>query len=345
MVAELHPGRDLRVLVLSNMYPGPGAPEWGIFVAEQVRSLREWINVRVVAKRSRSAIAYLPFFLRSATAGLTSGWDLIHAHYGFHSALIPVCLGRHPLVVTFHGSDALIEPRRRRLYARLQRQVVREADCLIAVSEEVRARLIEELGADPAKLVHLPCGTDTVHFRPEEQGAARARLGMAANEKVVLFVGRLSHAKGVDLLRAAAEELRAVRFHFLGGGDLRWEAENCRFLGPRPHREIVDWLNAADLLVLPSLSEGTPVTVLEALATETPVVCSRVGACPDLVVEGKTGLLVEPGDAAGLVRALRAGLFETRFEPAPGRELIKREYDLGVTARRLVAIYREVVRG
>ena len=159
--------------------------------------------------------------------------------------------------------------------------------------------------------------------------------------KVILFVGRLSRMKGVDLLQAAARELGAVQFYFAGDGDVRWQADNCHFVGTRPHAEICEWLNAADLLVLPSRSEGTPVTVLEALATETPVVCSRVGACPELIAHGRTGLLVEPGDAAGLTAALREAL-AMDLRPSSGREMIKERFDLAVIARKLVDVYREV---
>ncbi|MFH1145129.1 MAG: glycosyltransferase [Candidatus Eisenbacteria bacterium] len=335
--------RDLRVLVLTNMYPTPSAPEWGVFVAEQARSLNESVCIRVVAKKSRSAIDYLPFALESAAASLTFHWDLIHAHYGFHSALVPAVMGHRPLVVTFHGSDALIEPSRGRLYARWQRFTVARAQRLIAVSQEVRRRLIDELGAHPGKIIHMPCGADTVRFRPREKAPLRERLGIPVDVKVVLFVGRLSRAKGVDLLQATARELPEAQFYFLGEGGLRWQADNCHFVGPLPHAEIPDWMSAADLFVLPSLSEGTPVAVLEALATETPVVCSRVGACPELIAEGETGMLVAPGDAAGLTAAVRIALFEARFAPARGREMVRKNYDLPVIAQKLIAVYREVL--
>ncbi|MBP6874692.1 MAG: glycosyltransferase [Candidatus Eisenbacteria bacterium] len=332
---------DFRVLVVTNMYPGPSAPEWGIFIADQVRSLQEWLPVRVIAKRNRGSGAYLPFSLRSAWASLAGDFDLVHAHYGFHSALVPALFASQPLVVTFHGSDALLEPRRHRLYARLQRRIVRRADRVIAVSGEVAARLIEELGAEPGKVAQIPCGVDTVLFRPGDRAAARRALGIEPDAHLVLFVGRRSKMKGLELLRMAAARMPEVAFHFVGEGEIRWEAPNCRFWGARPHAEIAEWLRAADVLALPSYSEGTPVTVLEALATERTVVCSRVGACPELIAQARAGFLFEPGDVDGLVAGLREALSGGQ-DLSVGRDLIKERFDLAVIAKRLVSLYKEV---
>jgi glycosyltransferase involved in cell wall biosynthesis len=324
------------------MYPGPRAPEWGIFVADQARSLAPLADVSLVVRRRRGTVSYIPFLCRSVAAALRGNHDLVHAHYGFHSALLPGLLGRRPLIVTFHGSDALVEPQRHRLYRRWQEMVVARAARLIAVSREVRQRLIDELDADPERVIHLPCGTDTEHFRPGSRDDARERLGLPAGP-LALFVGRLAEGKGLALLRETAARLPEVTFVMLGEGPLQWQAANCRFPGARPHGEIAAWLQAADLLLLPSFSEGTPVTVLEALATETPVVCTRVGACPELVTEGRTGLLIPPGDGEALTTAVRAGLESERFVMAAGRERIRREYDLGVIAGRLVEIYGTVL--
>jgi len=330
-----------RVLLVSNMYPGPEAPEWGIFVAEQVRSLAPFADLSLVVRRQRGAAAYGPFLGRTAAACLRGGYDLIHAHYGFHSALIPSLLSRRPLVITFHGSDALSEPRRHRLYRQWQQRVVARAARLIAVSREVRARLIDELGAPSERVVHLPCGTDTERFRPLPREAARRQLGLG-DGRMALFVGRLSAGKGLALLRTTAEQLPDVEFQMIGEGPWRWAAPNCRFQGARPHAEIATWLNAADLLVLPSYSEGTPVTLLEALATETPVVCTRVGACGELVTPGVTGLLIPPGDADALTAAVRDALEAETFEPSAGRALVVREYDLRTIAGRLAQVYEDV---
>jgi teichuronic acid biosynthesis glycosyltransferase TuaC len=332
----------LRVLVVSNLYPSPRHPGWGTFIRDQVRSLEEHVSIQLVAKYSPSAAAYPAFFARTAAALLGGGHDLVHAHYGFHSALLPALLGRKPLIATFHGSDALIEARRCALYGNLQRLVVRRAACLIAVSPGVRAALIESLGAPPERVRLLSCGVDAERFRPGDRAEARSRLGLPREGQRVLFIGRMTAAKGIDVLGACIERLTGVEFDLLGPGASPCEAPHCHLHGVRPHEEIPLWIQAADILVLPSRTEGTPVTVLEALASERPVVCTDVGSCADLVAPAVTGEIVPPGDAEAFTSAVRRALVARDYRPAEGRAKILGEYEMRLRARQLLALYEEV---
>jgi len=332
----------LRVLIVSNLYPSARHPGWGTFVRDQVRSLEGLVSIRLVAKQSPSAAAYPGFFARAAAALLDGRHDLVHAHYGFHSALLPALLGRKPLIVTFHGSDALIEASRSALYDRLQRYVVRRATHLIAVSSGVRAALIQSLGAPAERVRLLSCGVDAEQFRPGEKADARARLRLPRAGQRVLFIGRMTVAKGIDVLGACIDRMASVEFDLLGPGTPPFAAPNCHAHGVRPHEEVPLWIQAADLLVLPSRSEGTPVTVLEALASERPVVCTAVGSCAELVVPGVTGEVVPPGDADAFASAVRRALAARDYRLQEGRAKIFGEYELRLRARELLALYEEV---
>lgn len=332
----------MKILVITNIFPNSKNPDAGTYVADQVNSLKPFAAIKVVSKSQRSPLGFFPFMLKILWATLFSKYDLIHAHYGFHSALLPVLLRRQPLVVTFHGSDAFVEPERNWLYRYLQHRVVWHAAHLVAVSPQIQAHLVEKLGAAGEKISIIPCGVDTERFRFRPKLAARQQLGLKPDARVALYIGRLTHAKGVDLIEQAARHFKPVDFYFIGTGPLRWQSPNCQFIGLVDHEQIPQWLNAADVLLLPSRSEGTPVTVLEALASETPVICSAVGACPQLIDDGVTGLLIAVNDARALTIAIQKIFGGMKFDTSRGRNLVAQNYDLKVVAEKLRALYATV---
>jgi glycosyltransferase involved in cell wall biosynthesis len=157
---------------------------------------------------------------------------------------------------------------------------------------------------------------DTDVFRPDDDLRAEARraLDLGADDLMVLSVGRMTPQKGQHtLLHAlASPELSSVRLLLVGRGSrqdylqaLAAElglSDRVRFLGTRG--DVPQLMRAADLFALPSLHEGFGLVLVEALASGTPVVASRVGPVPDIVLEGETGILVEANDAAGLTKAI-----------------------------------------
>ena len=128
----------------------------------------------------------------------------------------------------------------------------------------------------------------------------------------VLYVGRLTKAKGVDVLVAAIRDLPGERLTIVGDGPERPALERAarglghvQFVGRVDHARVADYMAHAKLLVLPSRQEGQPNVLMEAMARGVPVIATRVGGVPDLVAHERTGLLVEPGDAAALAQAIR----------------------------------------
>lgn len=300
----------------------------------------------LAVKPSTAKSAYIPFLCKSFLRIVFCSYDLVHAHYGFHSGLLPALFKKKPLIITFHGSDAQIDTHRSRLYKALQRFVVRRADRLIAVSRPVADALVRDLGADPDKVSVISCGVRTDIFRPIDRNRCRANLGIQRNEGVVMFVGELKDLKGVDFLFEAASRLSHVQFVLVGNGPLKHGPSNCRFLGSRPNEQIPELLCAADVLALPSRSEGTPVVILEALACGIPVVASKVGGIPDVVRDGYNGYLIEPGDVEALVDRLTRILDDTEKAKKmgiAGRELVAAHYDSRHVARRIFEVYQDLV--
>lgn len=239
------------------------------------------------------------------------------AEYGTNGArMYRACRwARVPLVVQFHGLDAY---RSSNLgsHGRAYRAMFRTAAALVVVSREMERQLVR-LGAPPAKIFYNPCGADLALF-----GAVGAQPEKAP--PIFLAVGRFVEKKAPHLLlvafRRAVAEAPAARLICVGDGPL---LEPCRtlagalgveeavsFPGPLPHCQVARLMGAARALIQFSATaadgdrEGTPVSILEAGAAGLPVIASRHGGAPDVLIDGETGLLVPERDAGALSDAI-----------------------------------------
>lgn len=151
---------------------------------------------------------------------------------------------------------------------------------------------------------------------PEERAARRDRLGVPPDVTAVAFVGNLFRHKGLHRVLRALSRVPELPWHLVVVGDgpergrcerrlSRWQmVDRATFLGRLPQAEVQRVLPAVDVLTLPSTQEGMPYVILEAMASGVPVVATAVYGIPEMVVDGETGLLVEPNDVAGLRAAL-----------------------------------------
>jgi glycosyltransferase involved in cell wall biosynthesis len=211
------------------MYPKPGS-YFGSFVKEQVTDLEEsGIKFIKVVRTNENLFTYIPFFLKAFCCLVFKSYDLVHAHYGFHSALPAVILksiyfpfcskNGAPLIVTYHRGDALEEPKRNLLYCWLQAATVKRAAHIIAISREIEKSLVSQLGARRQDISVISCGVDTSFFTPsEDKKKIRKGLGLPEDKPIVLFVGSLSQRKGVDILYKCANALQDVVFVLIGEG-------------------------------------------------------------------------------------------------------------------------------
>jgi teichuronic acid biosynthesis glycosyltransferase TuaC len=244
-------------------------------------------------------------------------YELIHAHTTMPDGLAAVLLGREfamPVICTVYGSDINLYPLWSRFTQWATSWVLRKSTGVIAVSADLRNSVIRLAGDRDVAIAHN--GADSDQFAPSSKREARAKLGIATQIKVVLFVGYLCAAKSiVDLLRAFAALSRPdTLLYLVGDGDLKVSLmelanslslqETCIFVGHRPHSDIPTWLAAADCLVLCSTSEGLPTILAEAMTCGVPVVATAVGGVPEIVKHGVTGYLVRANDPAGLAKAI-----------------------------------------
>jgi glycosyltransferase involved in cell wall biosynthesis len=187
---------------------------------------------------------------------------------------------------------------------------------IIAVSEHTADVIVRVEGIEAEKVVVIPNGVDLHRFAPRNVRVARARWGVKEGTFVVASIGRLSKEKGhrylLQALAAARTAIPSMVCLIAGDGPLRQKLETeahtlgleetCRFLGDVPEIETV--FAAADVTVLPSVFEGMPNAVLEAMAMGCPVIATAVGGSAELVRHGETGFLVPPADTTALAGAL-----------------------------------------
>jgi glycosyltransferase involved in cell wall biosynthesis len=231
---------------------------------------------------------------------------------------------------------------------------------IIAISDHVARFTIARGVRQPSRVRRVYHGLETpVTDELEREGARiRRELGVAAGDFLVGNVGRLAPQKGQRHLIGAMPMLlaRVPSAHALiaGGGDLEdylrdladevGVAERVHVLGPR--RDVPALMHAIDAFVMPSIWEGFGLVLLEAMAAARPIVASRVATIPEVVVDGETGLLVPPGDAAALAEALArlAASSDLRRELGErGRERLSREFSVEKMVGDTELLYRELV--
>lgn len=296
-------------------------------------------------------------------------YDLIHSHYWLSGWLGSWASKRWicPHLVTFHTLGVIKDttaagPLESRMRIATERNVSRLCDRVISSTTNDRRQLIDGYGVDPRKIGVVPCGVDLDLFRPLNKTAVRRKLGLDLGAPTVLFVGRFDPVKGIDRLLAAISHLRHIPDLqlLIAGGDGRRTAEHrrlreqarqlnigrrVRFVGRIDQAELPPYYNAADLLVLPSHYESFGLVTLEALACGTPVVATPVGAAPEILQPGLTGLTVEDGSPGRLARGIETVLYRLdRGSLSPGKiRSSVRPYRWATIAESVLDQYRQVL--
>jgi D-inositol-3-phosphate glycosyltransferase len=291
----------------------------------------------------------LPTQLCAFTAGVLRAeathepgyYDVVHSHYWLSGQVgwlardrwaVPQVHTAHTLAAVKNAALAEGDAPEPPLRAVGEQQVVDEADRLIVNTEVEAQQLISLHHADRSRIDVVPPGVDLETFTPGDKAAARAALGLAADEQVVVFVGRIQPLKAPDILLRAAARLPAVRVVVAGGpsgsglqapdslvalADDLGIAHRVTFLPPQSREDLVTVYRAADLVAVPSYSESFGLVAVEAQACGTPVVAARVGGLPTVVTDGVTGVLVDGHDPRDWARELGALL----ADPLRGRRL------------------------
>ena len=295
----------MRILLVSQMYPGPDAPDLGTFVALVERELAargHEVERAVLDTRAGGKLRYLRLAGRTLRAPRP---DVVYAHFLVPSGLIAALAGRAPLVVTAHGRDVRNVGELPGVAA-ATRLVVRRAATVVCVSEYLRRELEVKIPEAHGKTEVVSSGVDLERFAVTTPPDGPPRF---------LCVGALEERKNVVRLADAFARLGEGTLTFAGGGPLRSRLEGrerVRLIGRVPYDEVARLLADSHVLCQPSLIEPLGQALLEAMACGRSVVATRIGGPPEFVPP-EAGILVDPLD----VDAIADGMLRAAALPRP----------------------------
>ena len=301
----------------------------------------------------RNGAARAPHFVRELRRRQPA---VFHAHLTWPRAckygLIAAVLARVPAVVATEHLFVEVPPNR---LARLQQRLIAAGvDRYIAVSREVARRLQQTYHFPGRKIRVIHNAVPVAEFGQSDDAGLRSKLVGGTRRPIILTLARLDRQKGHQYLVEAATQIPEALFVFAGEGDERSALEaqtralglkdRVVFLGYR--LDIPHVLASCDLFVLPSLFEGLPLSLLEAMAAGKPVIATAIGGTDEVVLHGQTGLLVPPGDAPALATAIRALLGDPALAQRladAGKVRVQQEFSDEIMVQRVTQVYEELL--
>ena len=300
---------------------------------------------------------WIPHYLMCATyrSGMLKNSDLVHIEWIYPDAYAFLCYARKFHIKTVgvvHGNEAIgyYEQRSHRKY---YIKALKGLDRIIAVSSDLKRKMAAEYDVPEDKIAVIPNGADLKKFPIIDKHKARHALALPLDVCIGVCVARLSPEKNLDILIEAISLLGhdAPMICIIGDGPLQTHLESLReqynvkakvkLIGPVPHNEIYQWLNAADFFCLPSQKEGCPVVIHEALACGLPVISTNVGAIPEQICCNDYGLLCPPSDPKAL-----SILISKTMKISWDREVIAsygRQFTWDSVAQQTIKVFEEVL--
>ncbi|MEH7332817.1 glycosyltransferase [Neobacillus drentensis] len=365
-----------KVTVISNMYPTSEHKSFGIFVKNQVEALRSKgldVDVLAIDNPNKGKLnllkKYGKWMLKFGVHLLFKGskTSVVHAHYVFPSGWLAKWYKKlfgARFIVTAHGGDIDKMVKKSGRIQTMTRNILADADHVIAVGQELFATLEKDFGVPRPKLSLINMGVNLNVFKQVDKVQARKQCGIPEGKTPLLFVGNIIEQKGVNELIEAYSLLKNdypdYELYILGSNKDQGYfqkiktmiakeglTESIHFLGTKNQAEVALWMAAAEVFILPSHIEGFGLVALEAMACGTPVVGTNVGGLKYLLDEGN-GILVEVNNTDSLKKGIITVLESTEVKQElirNGLEMAK-ENDQDIMTDRVIQLYQvEDVRG
>jgi len=308
----------MKILVATTMFPNKYNPFSGVFIKNQIKLLRDKFGIEsiVITGDGSNHLTililkkYLLFFIRIIWSAFFKRFDLIHVHFsyptGFLSLICKWITGKK-LIITIHGSDINQHQKMNILSRYLIKQTLNTCDHIIAVSDDLRMKMISQFGISTEKLSVINMGFDRNIFCFHQNEEEKRKETF-----IILFVGRLIPVKGFELLIDAIEKLNLQPENYfdcvvIGEGSYKSKYEDTirekklvsrfKFLDPLEQKEVAHWMRKSNAVVIPSYDEGFGLVAIESLACGTPVIASKVGGLKEIIHDSVNGYFITPGRA------------------------------------------------
>jgi D-inositol-3-phosphate glycosyltransferase len=352
-------GPNVRVI---HVVSGPEAPAPKAVMWQHLPSFADGVRHFAEQEHIRYDVIHSHYWLSGRVARmLQSEWPGVPIVHMFHT------LGHLKNMVAQSGAEQ--EPPQR---VTIETEIVRFVDRLVAATQRDCDQLADFYGADPSRIAVIPPGVDLDLFRPVAPAEAKARLGLAPEHRMVLFVGRIEPLKGLEtLIRAMARMMEhdpSLRPNFcvcIIGGDAEPENMNAEmrrldrlreslgvgdvitFLGSRDQTVLPYYYSAAEMIAVPSHYESFGMVALEAMACGTPVIASDVGGLSFIVRNGETGFLIPDQDVDAWADTMQRLLHDPGLRAELGRRgsQVAQQYAWPRITDRIVELYRDVLEG
>ncbi|MCP8617489.1 glycosyltransferase [Salirhabdus salicampi] len=357
-----------RILVITNMYPSKKHHTFGIFVKNQVESLRKRgyvVDVLAVKDPRMGKIfvmkKYGTWLIRFCAIFLLKGrkYDIVHAHYIFPSGWLGQAFKRWfgaKLIITAHGGDVDKMMKKGSIIQHHMQRILHACDHIVAVGPKLKADIVEHFRISEKKVEIINMGVNRKQFHPLPKRETKEKLGISKEKFIILYAGNFIRAKGLEELILAYHRLKQkyddIELHIIGAikephffDDMkqtihRDHIQDVTIHGPKEQSTVAKWIAAANMFVLPSYMEGFGLVALEAMSCHTPVVGSQVGGLAHLLQDG-AGILVKPKDVsslqAGMERLLQDEQLNKRL--IDKGEMIAQQNDQDRLVNELISLY------
>ncbi|MGM9949308.1 MAG: glycosyltransferase [Lysinibacillus sp.] len=360
-----------KLLIISNMYPSKEHLSFGIFVKNQVEALRKsGVDVLVAANdnpatgKKNTMMKYGKWAMRTLSTAFRhrKSISVTHAHYVFPSGVFSLLLKKLfkiPYIVTAHGGDIERMAKKSERIRSWTELILQESDHVIAVGPVLAQQIENDFHIPKEKITVCSMGVNRQVFHPGDKSAARAAVGLEQDAFIYLFVGNVIKQKGIEELLVAFEKVQAeadrkVKLVIIGSRRDTAFIESIQpfvdadvqFVDPQPQTELVKWFQASDVFVLPSHLEGFGLVALEAIASGTPVIASRVGGLVSLLGDG-AGHLVEPNNATDLAAEMMNAFRTPKelYRDKQAAEAILFAHDEQEITKRVLKLYESAGKG